>query len=104
MRKSVYPPLLALFLILTLTTLAHSASVFRCKGKEVRRGDTTFAVVQKCGQPAYKEEISAKGCEKVERWHYDCKNRRFVDELTFTAGKLTQHKDGERSTGSQFCP
>ena len=99
-------PILCFTILYVLLTVSQATAVevFRCQGKEVRKGDTTFTVIQKCGQPAYKEEISAKGCEKVERWHYDCKTRRFVEELTFTAGKLSDHKQGERSTGSQTCP
>jgi len=83
---------------------AHTVEVFRCNGEEVRLKDTTYSVMKKCGQPAYQEVISAEGCEKVEKWHYDCKGRRFIDELTFKAGVLITHKQNENSNGTQNCP
>ena len=77
--------------------------MLRCEGKEVDLRGSTFTVLQKCGEPAFREVISAEGCEKIERWHYDCQGRRFVDELTFRAGVLKSHNEGEKSTGTQIC-
>lgn len=94
----------ALLLIFTVNSGASRVvRVFRCQGQEVDFRDTTYAVLKKCGEPAYKETISSEGCEKVEKWHYDCIGRGNVEELIFKAGVLADRIEGDDSRGTQTC-
>ena len=79
--------------------------VFRCLGERVNTGDSTYSVLKKCGDPAYQEIISSESCDKVEKWHYDCYGRGYVEELIFIKGILVeQNKNkGADSTGRQSC-
>jgi hypothetical protein len=77
--------------------------VFKCFGERVENGDTTYSVFKKCGEPAYKEVLTNEGCDKKEKWHYDCKGRGNVEELYFTKGILVDRIRGEKSSGTQTC-
>lgn len=93
-----------MILLLIFATEACAVQVLRCKdGKEIRTGDSTYSVLKRCGQPAYQEVVSAEGCDKVEKWYYDCQGRRFTDVLVFKAGVLTKHRQGDKTTGTQLC-
>ena len=45
----------ATFLVFLLCTEAHAESSFRCGNEVVSVGDTTYAVLQECGAPDYRE-------------------------------------------------
>ncbi|MBU0675827.1 MAG: DUF2845 domain-containing protein [Proteobacteria bacterium] len=91
--------------LLVFSSIAHGKvlEVFYCNGGKVDIGDTSYSVLKKCGTPAFQEIISAEGCDKVERWHYDCKGRGYVDLLEFKVGILTNRSRGEKSQGVQDC-
>ncbi len=99
-----------LFLLIFTVSLTFSSraeaiaiEVFRCFGKEIRKEDTTYSVLKKCGEPAYKEILSNEGCDKEEKWHYDCIGRGNVEELIFKKGILVKRSRGERSKGTRYC-
>jgi len=96
---------LAFFLSVLWAEEPKAVEVFWCQGEKISRGDTTYFVLKQCGPPAYREDISAanEGCEKVEKWHYDCIGRGYIDEFTFRAGVLVQQSRGEKSRGVQEC-
>jgi hypothetical protein len=81
----------------------RSSKVFKCSGEKINDGDTTYSVLKKCGEPAFKELLSNEGCERKERWHYDCYGRGYVEELIFKKGILVDRLRGEDSQGTQNC-
>ena len=95
----------ALLLIFIINAEANSKNikVFKCSGGKVERGDTTYSVFKRCGEPAFKEILSNEGCDKEEKWHYDCTGRGNVEELIFKKGILVDRIRGEKSTGVQNC-
>jgi len=95
--------LLILTVSLTFSSSAEAIEVFRCFGKEINKRDTTYSVLKKCGEPAYKEILSNEGCDKEEKWHYDCFGRGYVEELIFKKGILVKRNRGEKSKGTQNC-
>jgi hypothetical protein len=99
------PLIIILTVMFVLPTIvdAKILEVMSCRGGRVEIGDTTYSVLKKCGEPAYQEIISADGCEKRERWHYDCKNRGYIDLLEFKSGILVDRSRGEDSRGVQDC-
>jgi len=103
MKKIITSVLMSAFLFIPFSAEAKILEVFKCQGTAIEVGDTTYAVLKKCGEPAFKEEVSAEGCEKVEKWHYDCKRRGYVDLLLFKAGVLVDRFEGEKSEGVQDC-
>lgn len=82
---------------------AKVLEVFYCSGVKIQKNDSTYMVLKYCGEPIYKEVISAEGCDKVEKWHYDCKGRSHVEELTFIKGVLSDRSEGEKTNGVQLC-
>lgn len=100
--------LLAIFaLLFTLSCNAkadnRSSKVFKCSGEKIENGDTTYSVLKKCGEPAFKELLSSEGCEREEKWHYDCYGRGYIEELIFKKGVLVERLRGEDSQGTQKC-
>lgn len=95
--------LLSIIFIFSLASEAESAQVFRCFGKKVNKGDTTYSVLKKCGDPSYKETLSCEDCVKREKWHYDCIGRGYVVELLFKNGILIKRNRGGKSSGQQTC-
>ena len=95
--------LLILAVLLIFSSNVEAIEVFRCFGKEIKKRDTTYSVFKKCGEPAYKEILSNEGCDKEEKWHYDCFGRRYVEELIFKKGILVKRIRGEESKGTQNC-
>lgn len=102
MKTPVIITLIAM-LVSPVVVDAKILEVMSCKGGRVEIGDTTYSVFKKCGEPAYKETISAEECEKIERWHYDCKKRGYIDLLKFKSGILVDRSRGEDSHGVQEC-
>ena len=93
----------AFLLISSSGAEARFIKVFKCFGKKVEIGDTTYSVLKKCEEPAYREILTNEGCDKKEKWHYDCKGRGNVEELYFTKGVLVDRIRGEKSSGTQTC-
>lgn len=77
--------------------------VFKCQGEKIQNGDTTYSVLKKCGEPAFKEVLSTEESEREEKWHYDCYGRGYVDELIFRKGVLVERMRGVDSQGTHEC-
>ena len=56
---------MSILVLYPISSEAKILEVFKCQGKSIEFGDTTYSVMNKCGEPAFKEEVSVEGCEKV---------------------------------------
>lgn len=81
----------------------QSTKVFKCSGEKIEIGESTYSVLKKCGEPAYQEVLTNEGCDKEEKWHYDCIGQGYVEELVFLKGVLVDRLRGDKSQGSQKC-
>lgn len=94
--------LLAAALCIALPAAAQS---FRCKADLVTLGEGKAAVLQKCGEPAFKDascRVPAPGaasepCVTVEEWVYNPGPGQFMTTLRFEAGELKTIKYGDRA-------
>ncbi|MEQ5808839.1 DUF2845 domain-containing protein [Alteromonas sp. NFXS44] len=89
------------FLALTfLLSTATSANGLRCGTKLVLEGESTYDVIQKCGQPDSQEDLGfirkRDDYVKVTRYIYDMGNGKFLRLLDFHNGKLIKIADGPR--------
>jgi len=91
---------LTLAMLLGLSSAAYG---FRCGTTLVNVGDNKLQVLQKCGEPTYKELIKTDGFI-VEKWYYDCGSQRFIQTLTFSAGFLQTIEEGDYGKGPDRCP
>lgn len=80
--------------VLLLSSLAAQAdSNLRCGSSLVKIGDRTFEVQEKCGQPAYRDEIgytlgnNDRREYRMEEWVYGPENG-MLSFLTFEGGRL----------------
>ena len=103
MKKTAAVFALFIVAVLPAASKAKVLKVFHCSGEKVEIGDSTYSVLKRCGEPAYSEDVSAEGCDRVENWYYDCKGRGFVEILQFKAGVLSDRSRGEDSNGVQEC-
>jgi hypothetical protein len=99
MMKSI-ATILAALLILPFPCVAWGA--FKCGSTWVKRGDSTTAVLAKCGPPELREsrvsdsvtrrtvpgKKDTKADRKVETWIYNFGNKKSVRVLTFEGGIL----------------
>lgn len=97
----------ALFVMLLSTGNAWADS-FRCNNNVVKRGDSSFDVLQHCGEPDWEqtryEEIlrgDPRGFQvrylvTVEEWLYKGRSGRFDRRLIFYDGRLHRVKLGQR--------
>ena len=76
---------------------------FRCGTSLVQVGDTKLQVLQKCGEPTFKELVKTDGFI-VEKWYYDCGAVRFIQILTFSGGSLQTLETGDYGRGPDSCP
>jgi hypothetical protein len=64
----------AAFLVFLLCTEAHAESSFRCGNELVTVGDTTYAVLQECGAPDFREiRVTERIYARRGRDYYDTK-------------------------------
>ncbi len=91
---------LTLVILVGLSSLAYG---FRCGTSLVEVGDTKLQVLQKCGEPTFKELIKTDGFI-VEKWYYDCGSVRFIQILTFSGGSLQILETGDYGRGPDRCP
>jgi hypothetical protein len=64
----------AVFLVFLLCAEARGESSFRCGHEVVAVGDTTYAVLQECGAPDFREiRVTEKIYARRGRDHYDTK-------------------------------
>ena len=79
---------------------AEAASGFSCNGRLVSVGDRSFDVLQRCGEPDYREVISSQIGPGVgvipheEVWHYNFGPQRHVRVLLFREGRLRRIESG----------
>ena len=94
--------LLIIVLISSFSTISVADS-FRCAGKVIRSGDSSGTVVQKCGEPRFKdrgyEKIRVSGKQKkarVERWHYKKSSRSLGRVVMIYKGHVVAIETGDR--------
>jgi hypothetical protein len=95
-------------LLLALLFYALPAQAFRCGVYVVTEGEHALSVLQKCGEPQYRDEhieyrelrIKGQGLEqarfepvRVEQWLYNFGPRMFMQQLRFENGKLMEIKN-----------
>ncbi|MCG2635435.1 MAG: DUF2845 domain-containing protein [Gammaproteobacteria bacterium] len=75
-------------LCLLLATFSVAADHMRCGSYLVKIGDTKDQVVKRCGEPVYREEVSAEVERSEEQWVYDPGSAAFRRILTFRGLRL----------------
>lgn len=60
-----------------------SADSMKCGNRLVMPGDTLVEVLQRCGEPEYRELVSGSDEPRVEQWYYERLNTQFPRILTF---------------------
>jgi hypothetical protein len=90
---------LILVILLGVTSAAYG---FRCGTQIVSVGDNKLQVLQKCGEPTYKELIKTDGFI-VEKGYYDCGSQKFIQTLTFSGGFLQTIEAGDYGQGPDRC-
>lgn len=104
---------------IAISPTVASAQSLRCKGDLAQIGDSKATIVQKCGEPVYKDSfckpvdrrpgvhvpgqpggttININTCEQVEEWTYNPGYGQFMTMLQFEAGELKRIKYGDRVT------
>lgn len=80
-----------------------SADSFRCGRKVIRTGDSPGDLLQKCGEPRYKdrgyENMRAQGRQKkvrVERWYYKKSSRALEQIVVIHKGRIIAINTGQR--------
>lgn len=109
-RINVVSPWPARLLVMVLTLVIIStfsakskADSIRCSGKIIRTGDSSAAVLQKCGKPRSKdrgsENVRTPGGQKevrVERWHYKKSSRSLGRIVMIYKGRVVAIETGDR--------
>ncbi|MCP4599368.1 MAG: DUF2845 domain-containing protein [Proteobacteria bacterium] len=103
--------LIAFCVINLSSSLAHA---FKCENGDVKIGDSEYEILQKCGEPTYKDQTQVSRVKEtqaayeqdfvsVEDWLYNLGPERFVKILTFEKGKVIgMHTSGYgRSQGDK---
>lgn len=94
-------PLAGLLILATCLT-APAAQAFRCGNELVQKGDRKFDVVEKCGEPDFRESHAGGYLPGVgpvnitETWYYDEGPSRLLRILTFRRGRLRAIETGGR--------
>lgn len=74
--------------LLLCSTVAHGAGQMHCGSGLVKVGDGKLEVLDKCGEPDYREVVSGNDEAKREIWVYQFSSGKFVHTLTFTGYHL----------------
>lgn len=90
--------------LITATCLAATSPVhaFRCGGKLVQEGDGKYDVVEKCGEPDFRDShagVFLPGIgpiDATETWYYNPGPHRLLRVLTFHRGRLRSIETGGR--------
>jgi len=96
-------PVLSFFVLISTLSINAGADSFRCKKKVIRSGDSSSALLQKCGQPRFKDS----GYEKVrlsegdvkvrvQRWHYKKSSRSLERIVMVYRGQVVAIRSGQR--------
>ena len=126
MNKPIYFLIFSV-LCLAMLSIPSVSLAFRCGEEIVTRGESTAAVLYKCGEPEYitgkKKETKgtfASGTEykrstsyttggyqqeetTTEIWHYNCGENDFVYALTFEDGVFVKEETPTRGYGKSKC-
>jgi len=90
-----------LVLITALFITSVEAAVRCPSGKIVKKGDKTFEVLTKCGEPSYRERFGLVTIDgkrvNMERWVYVPGKSKFTKYLDFHNGVLTDISNGPRA-------
>ena len=94
-----------------------SAESLECNRQLVQIGDSKFSVLQKCGEPLFKDSFCAPRepntvnkingdrrviidiaqCRQVDEWSYNPGSGRFITTLQFEGGEVRSMKYGDRA-------
>jgi hypothetical protein len=74
--------------IAALAAGTAGADTFQCGTHLVKPGDTSFEVLEKCGQPLSQQRISGENQRNVEQWYYKPGPGSFERILTFVGTRL----------------
>jgi len=79
-----------MILVATIVSLAIPALglSFHCKGGFVYVGDTSLAVLEKCGEPHLKDVTKIGLSSREEKWHYDFGEKTNPHTVTIRDGKV----------------
>ncbi|QDQ27497.1 DUF2845 domain-containing protein [Chitinimonas arctica] len=102
-------------LVFAAFALPAHAEYLRCKGDLAEIGDGKASVLQKCGEPVYKDTyckasqvvsntgnapgsttVNVLPCEQVDEWTYNPGPGQFLTILRFERGELRSIKYGDR--------
>ncbi len=77
------------------TNAVPDATLGRCDGKSIRRGDSTGTVLERCGDPVLTKRDTDLDARTVERWYYlpDPKQRQRARVLEFENGALARVRE-----------
>ncbi len=97
------PVFIAGFLLLSMFVDPAIADSFRCGRKVVRTGDSPAELLQRCGEPRYKdrgyENLRVQGGQKklrVERWYYKKSSRQLEQIVLIHKGRIVAINTGRR--------
>jgi hypothetical protein len=95
--------LIACLLVMGAFIDTASADSFRCGRKVIRTGDSPGDLLQRCGEPRYKdrgyENTRAQGSQKnvrVERWYYKKNSRALEQIVVIHKGRIIAINTGQR--------
>jgi hypothetical protein len=71
-----------------LATPALAGSQMRCGSRIIKLNDTKAEVIEKCGEPDYREVVSGADETKREVWVYKGSSTEFARTLTFVGFRL----------------
>ena len=74
--------------LLLVWMAAQGASQMHCGSSLVKVGDGKVEVLDKCGEPDYREVVSGNHETKREIWVYRFSSSKFVHTLTFSGYQL----------------
>ena len=89
----------ALVLILSLTAaipMAMAGETMRCGTALVLVGDSKVRVLDRCGEPDYREITSGAFRRRVEQWYYRRERGQFARILTFDGIRLVRIESERR--------
>lgn len=88
-RPALVSAMLVALLIAVATAAAASQSM-RCDRTFIRVGDSKFQVLEACGEPKFRDQISGEDGPRVEQWVYASEWSRFDRMITFVAGRVAR--------------
>ncbi len=83
-------PLLLLAVRIAPASETAAASSMRCGNRLVLPGDSKYRVLQRCGEPEYRERISGYLERPMEQWFYYRGPQHFSRILTFDGNTLVR--------------